>query len=375
LFGGSGFTYNGEYQPHFVDLMLKGSWAQIHGDELCANGFPVPDAHLDEFGFEVGLSDYEDGIGVTDNDIGMWSHDPELFPRRFTNIDSTNPNAADKIMAEYQIDEAGLLDGREVVVSMTRGEETYLSFRTNYYMDPDAGCTPNSQGDMLFRRWVVAFEIPAAGISTRIDLYVNASQARRIWSRNCLNFLWENPGRANIENDRFKIIIFDPEVRLASSGEWVRAERFLVDWRTLPSELPEDGQGRFLGGFRKCVYRGRPALEASFGYGHADYVKDGDPTSFEANPATKGVIDLTIPSINSISMGSNGKLALSWRDCGPDALYEVQWTPSLLAPGWHTLRPTYQWPVVQTSWTGDVPSTSSACFLRLRTSWTNGLAP
>ena len=31
------------------------------------------------------------------------------------------------------------------------------------------------------------------------------------------------------------------------------------------------------------------------GYGHTDYVRDGDIEHYEPSPATMGVIDLTIP--------------------------------------------------------------------------------
>lgn len=79
LFGASGFSGGGEYQRHFADLMIKGSWAQSHADALYAAGGP-PAAFIDDFGFEIGLSDYEDVIGVLGNDIGMWSDDPAFLP-------------------------------------------------------------------------------------------------------------------------------------------------------------------------------------------------------------------------------------------------------------------------------------------------------
>ena len=150
------------------------------------------------FGFEIGLSDYEDGSGNWDNDIGMWPQDPALFPRRFTNIDSFDPQAADKIMAEYQVYEGGDLYGKQIHVELVRQEETTLSPSINYYKDPDNGCAPNSQDNILYRRWTVTFEVPSDGTSSVVDLYVNASQAAAIAYNGALNFLWENPGAASV---------------------------------------------------------------------------------------------------------------------------------------------------------------------------------
>lgn len=295
LFMSSGFTSAGEYEPHFVDLMLKASWCQVHEDGLCASGWPVAE-HLDEFGFEIGLSDYEDWGNVLDNDIAMWSRDAELFPRRFTNIDSTEPGAPDKIMAEYQVGLGGLLEGAEIIVTLIAAEETTLPSSVNYYADPDAGCAASSHADILYRHWIVTFEVPAKGVGSTVDLYVNASEASRILRSNTLNLLWESPVSTDIENDRLRIIIFDPEVRLAA-GAWVSAERFLVDWRTSAEELPVADDGSYLGGFRKVCYKGRPAIDASFGYGYLDYIRDGNPTQPDPN-STKGVIDLSYLSLS-----------------------------------------------------------------------------
>jgi PKD repeat protein len=289
LFGGNGFTNNGEYQPHFMDLMIKGWWADIYDDPLCASGFP-PRKILKNFSIEFGLSDYEDTT-IQDNDIAAWSEDPQIFPRMFTNIDSSDPQAPDKIMAVYQVDKGGTLEGREIEVSLVRGEVTRLPKDQNYFMDPDSGCTPNSQVDILYRQWVATLKVPSLGINSSVYFYVNANQGDKIIGTNTLNFMWENYHRPVIESDRFKVIIFDLEVKKAS-GEWKKAERFLVDLRSPREELPLNDKGELVGGFRKVSYKGRPAIEASFGYGYTDYVIDGDPTKYEPSDATKAVIDL-----------------------------------------------------------------------------------
>ncbi|MDI6810555.1 MAG: DUF4350 domain-containing protein [archaeon] len=297
LFGGSGFTMNREYQPHFIDLMIKGSWAALHDDELCANGFPPVQETWDNFTIEFGLSDYEDW-SVQDNDIGAWTRDPSIFPRRYTNIDGRDPNAADKIMAEYQVDEGGTLEGREIEVSFVREEVTKLPQNENYFMDPDLEgeqlCKPNSQDDILYRHWIATLKVPSLGINSSVDFYINASQGAKINGNNTLNFMWENPGRPVIESDKYKVIIFDPEIKTIS-GEWRKATRFLVDLRTPEDELPLNEKGELVGGYRKVNYKGRPAIEASFGYGYTDYVIDGDPTNYEPTDATKAVIDLRHP--------------------------------------------------------------------------------
>ncbi|MBM3299877.1 MAG: hypothetical protein FJY85_07975, partial [Deltaproteobacteria bacterium] len=298
LFGGSGFTVNGEYQPHFIDLMIKGGWASLYDDPLCAAGFPIVHETKSQFGFEFGLSDYEDAFygWIHENDVAAWSRDPELFPRRYFNIDSTEPSAPDKVVAEYQVDVGGALEGREIEVSFVREEVTTLPRDRNYFMDPDlAGsllCKPNSQDDILYRHWVANLTVPSLGIDSSVDFYVNASQADKITGNNTLNFMWENPGRPIVESDKFKVIIFDPEVRTIS-GEWRKATRFLVDLRTPQSELPLNERGDLIGGYRKVCYRGRPAIEASFGYGYTDYVVDGNPNEYESSNGTKGVIDLS----------------------------------------------------------------------------------
>ena len=291
LFGESGFTFNGEYQPHFVDLMIKSGWNELYRDELCAPGWPPTKAGKNVT-FEIGLTDYEDShYSLYDNDIAMWSRNPGIFPRRFSNVDSYDKSAADKIMAEYQIDRGGTLEGREIEVILERAEETTLSQNINYYMDPDANCLPNSQEDILYRHWIVTFCVPSLGIKSKVDIYINATQGDKLRGTEILNFMWENPGRAAIESDKFKVIIYDPEVKTVSR-KWEKVEKFLVDWRTPKNELPENKDGKFLGGFRKVAYKGEPAIEASFGYGHNDYVLDGDPVN--RDPAfTMGLIDLS----------------------------------------------------------------------------------
>ena len=301
LFGGSGFTVNGEYQPHFIDLMIKGGWASLYDDALCASGFPPVQETRSQFGFEFGLSDYEDPFygWIHENDIGAWSRDPQLFPRLFSNIDSTEPDAADKVEVEYQVDVGGSLEGTEIWVSFVRAETTALRQDRNYFMDPDwigeRLCEPNSQDDILYRHWIATFQVPSLGISSTVDFYVNASQGDKINGNFYpLNFIWENPGRPVVESDKFKVIIFDPEV-LTTDGVWERASRFLVDYRTPQENLPLNEKGELTGGFRRVFYKGCYAIEASFGYGYTDYVVDGDPNDYEPTDDTKGVIELECP--------------------------------------------------------------------------------
>ena len=96
LFGGSGLTLDGEYEPHFIDLMIKGGWASGYDDQLCSAGFPPVETTQKAFTVQFGLSDY-----ANHHDIASGTRDPQLLPRMFTNIDSTDPKAPDKIMAEY----------------------------------------------------------------------------------------------------------------------------------------------------------------------------------------------------------------------------------------------------------------------------------
>jgi FtsZ-binding cell division protein ZapB len=296
LFGESGFTRRGEYQPHFIDLMIKAGWADVYHNFLCAAGFPQAEKRYRKFTIEFGLSDYEDvswAGGVQDNDIAAFSHNPDLLPLKFTNIDSTSPDAPDKIMAEYQVDKGGFLEGREIEVSFVRAELTRLSKDVNYFMDPDNGCKPNSQADILYWRWIARLVVPSLGINASVSFYINAEQGEYLTGQNVLNFMWENPGRPAIETDRFRVIIFDPEV-LTKSG-WRKATIFLADYRTPLEHLPIDKDGHLLAGYRKVNYKGVPAIEASFGYGYTDYVTDGNPTDYEKSLFTKGVIDLSTP--------------------------------------------------------------------------------
>lgn len=306
LFGGNGFTVDGEYQPHFVDLMIKGAWATIYDDPVCACGFPPVKEVRNNFTLQIGLSDYEDDR-IQDNDIGAWSRDSELFPRMYSNIDSRDPNWPDKIMLEYQIDKGGTLEGREIEVSLVRKEATRLDQDKNYFMDPDLEgtqlCKPNSQDDILYRHWVATLKVPSLGIDASVDLYVNAAQGDKIIGSNALNFLWENYRRPVIESDKFKVIIFDPQIKTLS-GEWVGVTRFLVDIRAPDDELPLNENGDLVGGFRKVNYKGKAAIEASFGYGYTDYVVDGNRNAYEPSNATKAVIDLNElpPSPSSCSV-------------------------------------------------------------------------
>jgi len=305
LFAGSGFTVNGEYQPHFIDLMIKGSWVSLHDDPLCARGFPPVRETRDNFTIEFGLSDYEDAFYGTihENDIGAWSQNPQLFPRRYSNIDSIDPQAADKIMVEYQVDQGGSLEGREIEVSFVRGEVVTLSQSINYYMDPDLEgsqfCQPNSQDNIQYRHWIATLKAPSLSIDSSVDFYINATQGDKLIGTNTLNLMWENPGRPAIESDRFRVIIFDPEVQ-RTNGEWVRVSRFLVDHRTPQNELPLNGQGVLVGGYRKVNYKGKAALEISFGYGYTDYVRDGNLNDYDPI-ATRGVIDLRYPVIEYLN--------------------------------------------------------------------------
>jgi len=320
LFGGNGFTRDGEYQPHFMDLMMKGGWASGYDDPLCSDGFP-PTTGRSNFGIQFGLSDYEDGT-VQDNDIAAWSRDPELLPRMFTNIDSREPQAPDKLMAEYQVDRGGALEGREIEISFVRAEATQLPRDQNYFMDPDNGCRMNSQADVVYRRWIATLRIPSLSVDSSVDFYVNAEQADKILGANTLNFMWESPGPKPpaVETDRFKVIIFDPEVQ-TTSGQWRRATRFLIDYRTPLSELPLNDRGQLVGGYRKVSYNGRPAIEASFGYGYTDYVVDGDLTDYERSEASKAVIDLERwEGAFDFSLTNSGDITLSQGGTGSNTI-------------------------------------------------------
>jgi len=358
LFGGSGFTMNGEYQPHFIDLMIKGSGADIYNDGLCADGFPSPQETWDNFTIEIGLSDYEDLV-IQDNDIGMWARDPNIFPRKYTNIDSKEPSAPDKIMAEYQVDKGGTLERREIEISFVRAEVTRLPKDKNYFMDPDLEgeqlCKPCSQDDILYRHWIATLKVPSLGINSSVDIYINASQGDKINGNNTLNFMWENPGRPVIESDKYKVIIFDPEVKTVS-GEWKKATRFLVDLRTPEDELPFNEKGELVGGYRKVNYKGCPAIEASFGYGYTDYVIDGDPTNYEPNDTTKAVIDLRYPEGNEsakikvVVKDSSGSKIEGASICVDDLYkgitdYNGEYTILNLFPGYHIIeasKPEYE---------------------------------
>ena len=288
IFGGSGFTKGGEYEPHFIDLMIHSGGAGVYDDGLCAAGFPQYKQILSGFSVQFGLSDYQNH-----HDIAAWSHNPALFPRMFTNIDSTDPKAPDKIMAEYQATKAGSLEGREIEVSFVRAELTRLPRDKNFFTSPDNGCKPYSQADIVYRRWVATLAVPSLGISSSVDFYINADHGDYILGTNTLNFMWESPGpNPPSPNDKYKVIIYDPEVQTAS-GEWKKGTKFLVDYRTPRAELPLNDKGQLIGGYRKVSYKGQPAIEASFGYGYTDYVTDGDPTNYEPSDATKGAIDLS----------------------------------------------------------------------------------
>lgn len=294
LFGQNGLTMNGEYQPHFVNLMMKAGWAFVYEDPLCqAQACPQS---LSNFTVGFGLDDYEDGWSQ-DNDIAAWTRDPELFPRIFSNIDSIDPEAADVIGMEYQVDEGGTLEGREVEVSVVREEVTMLPQDENYFMDPDLEgedlCKPCSQADILYRHWVATLKVPSLGVDSSVDFYINASQGDKIRGDSALSFMWENPGRPAIERDKYKVILYDMEVKTIS-GEWKNATRFVVDIRTDNEHLPLDGEGILAGGYRKVNYKGQPAMEASFGYGYTDYVTDANLNGYDP-PETKAVIDLQYP--------------------------------------------------------------------------------
>ena len=335
IYGGNGFSQNGEYQPHFMDLMIKASWATLYEDGLCAKASPTPDATWDNFSLQYGLSDYEDD-SIQDNDIGAWSNSPDLFPRMFAGHDASNPESMDKIMVEYQPNKGGIIDGREIIVSLERAEQTYLSQNQNYFMDPDLPgaqeCTPNSQANILYRRWRATFKVPSLGVDCSVDFYINAEQGDKITGDNTLNFLWDNYGRPNIENDKFKVIIYEPEVKTLSGG-WKAAERFRVDIRTAEQDLPRDINGNLAAGYRKVKYNDDWALEASFGYGYDDYVLDGNPNDFESSNATKALIDLTEdedppkpilvdPKYDKRGVGS--VMWLDWTDVPGATSYQVQ---------------------------------------------------
>jgi len=297
LFGGNGLTMNGEYQPHFINLMIKAGWVNIYEDPLCDSGFPQFQATLRNFTIGFGLDDYEDVWVGQDNDIAAWTRDPDLFPRVFSNIDSREPEAADFIGMDYQVDEGGTLEGREVEVSLVREEVAMLPQNRSYFMDPDLEgeqlCKPCSQADILYRRWIATLKVPSLGIDNSVDFYVNASQGDKIRGDSALLFMWEDAGRPVIESDKYKVILYEMEVK-TTSGEWKRATRFVVDIRSDNEHLPLDDEGKLAGGYRKVNYKGQPAMEASFGYGYTDYVADANLNGYDP-PETRGVIDLQQP--------------------------------------------------------------------------------
>jgi len=293
LFGQNGLTMSGEYQPHFINLMIKAGWAFIFEDPLCqAQAWAKL---LNNFTVGFGLDDYEDGWSQ-DNDIAAWTRDPDLFPRIFSNIDSSDPKAADTIGAEYQVDEGGTLEGREVEVSLVREEVAMLPQDENYFMDPDLEgedlCKPCSQADILYRHWVATLRVPSLSVNSSVDFYINASQGDKIRGDSTLSFTWESPKPA-IDSDKYKVILYDIEVK-TTSGQWKNATRFVVDIRTDDEYLPLDDEGMLTGGYRKVNYKGQPAMESSFGYGYTDYVTDGDLNGYDPLE-TKGVVDLQYP--------------------------------------------------------------------------------
>lgn len=292
LFNGCAFTSKSGAEPHTFDMMIKaGPTAMIYDDGLCGLAVSTYKEVRDEFGFEFGLSDYEDPQGRPDNDIGLWSRNARLFPRLFSNIDVANTRAPDKAEAEYQVTNGGALLGKVIEASLQRAEATRLSRQTNYYMDPDSGCRPNSQTDITYRHWIATFRVPALKLESTVDAYVNAAQADYICG-NTINLMWENPsGPVYASGDHFKVIIFDIQVQTVA-GQWRPVTHLLVDYRAPKAQFPFDSQGRLLAGFRKATYNGRPALEVSFGYGNTDYVKDGDLTKPETGSRTMGRITL-----------------------------------------------------------------------------------
>lgn len=294
LFGGNSFTRDGEYQPHFLNLMIKAGWVNLFDDGLCTPGLYFPFREIrDNFTIGMGIDDYEDE-SFQDNDIGVWTRDPTLLPRYFSNIDSNNINAPDFTAVEYQVDKGGTLEGRELEVSLIRAEVTRLAQDKNYFIDPDNGCKPNSQADILYRHWIANLKVPSLGVNCTADFYINADQGDKICGANTLNFIWENPDRTQFETDQYKVILYDMQVQ-TMSGEWKPATKFLADYRTPLNHLPINEKGELVGGYRKVNYKGIPALEASFGYGYTDYVKDGDLTDYEHSLSTKAVIDLQQP--------------------------------------------------------------------------------
>ncbi len=298
LFASSGFTKNGEYQPHFIDLMIKGGWAGVYGDGHCAAGWPQIESRK-AFTIELGLSDYDDlrpGM-VLDNDIAARSQDPARMPVHFTNVDSSDRGAPDKIMAELNVDAVGRLEGREVEVSIERAELTRLAVGADYFRDPDSGCVPAAQDDILYRRWIARVNVPSLGVSVAVDFFINAEEGDKLRGTELLNFIWENPDRAMAETDRYRVIIFEPEAR-TESGAWVPLTRFVFDLRSPSSHYPRDAQGRITAGFRKVNYKGRPAIEASMGFGLGDYVTDADIEQYEPTVASMGVIDLSTPAVD-----------------------------------------------------------------------------
>ncbi|MBN1479103.1 T9SS type A sorting domain-containing protein [candidate division KSB1 bacterium] len=340
LYGGNGLTKDGEYQAHFIDLSIKAFEALVHDNDICSKGFPPVTSIWKNFTMEFSISDFEDG-SYQDNDIGGWTNSPSLFPRRFVNWHDTDPTAADRIEMEYQPNIKGTLEGREVRVILERFEQTYLSQSQNYFSDPDlagsAECTPNQQSNILYRRWRVTFKEVSLAIDCSMDFYVNAEQGDKIISENTLNFIWTNAGKPDVYSDKFKVLIYNVKVKTLADG-WKPAYRFLVDVRGPSNELPWDGSNHLLAGYRKTRFvtphtaDNVIALEASFGYGHTDYVIDGNPNDYEGSNATKALIDLSDdklpkpilvdPKFNKHGLGNF--VWLDWQDVPGATSYDVQ---------------------------------------------------
>ena len=141
----------------------------------------LPPLHtLNNFTLAMGLDDYEDLFfgWIHENDIAVWSQDTTLLPRKYSNIDSRNPQAPDMAAVEYQVDEGGTLEGREIEVSLVREEVTKLPQDENYFMDPDLDgeqlCKPNSQDDILYRHWIATLKVPSLDINSSVDFYIRA---------------------------------------------------------------------------------------------------------------------------------------------------------------------------------------------------------
>jgi hypothetical protein len=296
LFNSCGFTKRGEHQPHFFHMMIKAINSRQFTDGLCLGSGKHAQKKIKDFGFMFALQNFEDKKRQI-NDIAAWTHDPRLFPRLCANIDSYLPEAADEVVAEYQVKTGGSLKGREIHVQLERAGTTRLGNDRVYFYDPDLPGdrhgSPAKMADIEYRKWVATFRVPSRKIDATIDFYLNAEQGEFIRGRHLIDFAWEDFRRPAVTTDHFKVLFFAIEAKTVA-GVWVPIRKFRVDYYGPNIEdHAVDKQGRLLAGYRRTTHENQSAIEASFGYGHSDYGIDGDVTKHEWGKPTVGWLDLT----------------------------------------------------------------------------------